>query len=278
VLRPVRTKQLIRSRWSNELRRCGSSLLGVLLFAYAPTLAAQELAHATEGRVQSPENANAKELATEGLTAFAAGRHAEAIEKFEAAYRLVPAPGLLYNAAQAYRLSGDCVLALARYRAFLATGAGEKTRQLAEQRIAELEPCHTELGAQPEAVAMPAPANSASVTEALPLTLRAQERPRGRDAPPTAAPSSSGSAKKLGYAAVGYGGSLLLLSLSAYFGVRARDASERVSNASEQGRTWNADLAATERSGQRDQAVALGALAGGVVSLGVVTCLLAFDW
>lgn len=270
--------RLIRSRLSNEPRRRSSSFLGVLLLAYAPPLIAQEAPGTPEGSASSPEHANARGLANEGLTAFAAGRYEEAVEKFEAAYQLVPAPGLLYNVAQAYRLNGDCVLAVARYRAFLSTGAGEKTRQLAERRIAELLPCDAEVGVQPQPSPMPVRLPSKPVLRLLPPRVLAQESRRADHAAQARSAASSSRASKLVYASVGYGGSLILLSVGAYFGVRAQNASERVSAASAREQTWSADLAAAERSGKRDQAVALATLTGGLVSLGVTTCLLAFDW
>src|SRR5262249_7041268 len=44
------------------------------------------------------------------------GEYSEAAEAFKEAYRRTPTPELLYNIAQAYRLSGDCAKALGFYR------------------------------------------------------------------------------------------------------------------------------------------------------------------
>jgi hypothetical protein len=83
----------------------------------------------------------ARQLYEQGQRSFDAGDYADAITKFRASYQRSGAPGLLYNLAQAHRLKGDCVQALALYRRFLATSPTGKSRERAEARIAEIQPC-----------------------------------------------------------------------------------------------------------------------------------------
>jgi tetratricopeptide (TPR) repeat protein len=55
-----------------------------------------------------------------GVAAYDARAFARAIELFQEAYRLVPAPELLFNLAQAYRAAGDCGRARDTYANLLA--------------------------------------------------------------------------------------------------------------------------------------------------------------
>jgi hypothetical protein len=77
----------------------------------------------------------------EGLRRFNAGEYATAIQWFDAAYQLAPLPGLLYNLAQAHRLSGDCARALVLYRRYLATNPVGTNRARAESRVSDMERC-----------------------------------------------------------------------------------------------------------------------------------------
>src|SRR5204862_6239173 len=80
----------------------------------------------------------ARRLAEEGLRHFDLGQYADAIRDFKAAYLRAPSPELLYDLAQAYRLSGDCPQAAAMYRRYLATSPTGRQRARTDQRIAEL--------------------------------------------------------------------------------------------------------------------------------------------
>jgi hypothetical protein len=78
-------------------------------------------------------------LAKEATVAYNLGRYDEAATQYEAAYRLVQAPALLYNIAQAHRLAGKLDQALAAYKGFLRTAPDEATeRASVEERVAEL--------------------------------------------------------------------------------------------------------------------------------------------
>src|SRR5436190_16323911 len=80
------------------------------------------LVHSSVARADQEQEA-AKRAArarfVDGDLAFKDGKYDKAIEEFKASYKLYPAPKLLYNIAQAYRLNGDSSTALNYYRDYL---------------------------------------------------------------------------------------------------------------------------------------------------------------
>ena len=66
---------------------------------------------------------------------YEAHEYAKAATELEAAHAIDPRPELLYNAAQAWRLAGDCTTALLRYDEFLATKPPEADAKLARENI-----------------------------------------------------------------------------------------------------------------------------------------------
>ncbi len=95
--------------------------------------------------------ARARALDDQGRAAHAAGDYAAAIRSFKEAYVLAPSPGVLFNLAQAYRLSGDCVDAVLMYRAYLATSPTQDEREISETHLANEMRC-----ASPPPLAPPA--------------------------------------------------------------------------------------------------------------------------
>ena len=74
-----------------------------------------------------------------GRTFFDVDEYRKAIAEFKAAHIEKPDPAFLYNIAECHRRLGERPDALLFYRRFLATApAGDKTRPIVEQRIAEL--------------------------------------------------------------------------------------------------------------------------------------------
>ena len=74
----------------------------------------------------------AREHTQRATVAYNLGHFDEAVEAFEAAYKLVLDPALLFNVAQAHRLGGRPERALATYKAYLRTaprGAGDILRR-----------------------------------------------------------------------------------------------------------------------------------------------------
>jgi tetratricopeptide (TPR) repeat protein len=83
----------------------------------------------------------AENLYDEGQTAYARADYATAIAKWQASYDLSGKSGLLFNLAQAQRLSGDCPRALVAYQKFVEADPDLTSEQhkLAEDFMHELE-------------------------------------------------------------------------------------------------------------------------------------------
>ena len=80
----------------------------------------------------------AKELFMKGQQAYQAGDHARATQYFKEAYDREPAPALLYNLAQTYRVKGDRARAILYYERFLAAKPDSPTADQARQQLADL--------------------------------------------------------------------------------------------------------------------------------------------
>lgn len=83
-------------------------------------------------------DAAAKQAAIEGRKAFDTGRFDEAITRYEEAYRLKPAPNLLFNLAQSHRRAGHTEDALSYYRRYLETNPPESQATATQGLIDEL--------------------------------------------------------------------------------------------------------------------------------------------
>jgi len=95
-----------------------------------------------------------------------------AIEQFKLAYLADPAPGYLFNIAQAYRLDGDCTMAEDFFKKFLKADPASDKRDKIEKLIAECVPAPEPSVADPEPVtAAPVPA---------PIVERRVDRGRSR--------------------------------------------------------------------------------------------------
>jgi hypothetical protein len=82
----------------------------------------------------------ARQMVKQARVAYDLGNYDEAASRYEAAYRLVQDPALLYNIGQAYRLAGRTEKALAAYKGFLRTAPPEDpNRAPVGGRITELE-------------------------------------------------------------------------------------------------------------------------------------------
>jgi tetratricopeptide (TPR) repeat protein len=74
-----------------------------------------------------------------GDAAYTSGDFKRAIDEFRSAYAIDPAPLLLFNIAQAYRLDGQSERALFLYRQYLAKDTRGIKKREADEKIAELE-------------------------------------------------------------------------------------------------------------------------------------------
>ena len=84
---------------------------------------------------------SAEALYAEGQAAYDRADYAMAVAKWQASYDLSKESGLLFNLAQAKRLSGDCAGAIATYRRFVSGDSDPTSEQhkLAEDLTRELE-------------------------------------------------------------------------------------------------------------------------------------------
>lgn len=74
-----------------------------------------------------------------GCELYDLARYGEAIREFEFAYRIKDDPVLLYNIAQAHRLSGDSKSALRMYKTYLRRAPRASNVDEVQQRIRTLE-------------------------------------------------------------------------------------------------------------------------------------------
>jgi len=177
--------------------------------------------------------ARARALAEQGKAAHERGDYATAIASFQAAYALAPTPALVFNIAQAYRLSGDCVDAALLYKRFLETDPAPEARSVAEAHLATVQRC--DRAEAPKEVAFTAAS----------IDPHAQRHAIERDT-------------GIGLAAAG----LVALGLGTYFAVGAHDAANTVSDGYAHGATWNA-IADENARGERDETRARYLMIGG---------------
>ncbi|MEA2698661.1 MAG: hypothetical protein QOI66_2932 [Myxococcales bacterium] len=216
----------------------------------------------------------ARRWTVEGLREFNAGHFAEAIDAFKAAYQRTPAPALLYNLAQAYRMQKNCPLALESYRRYLETNPAGKLRALTEERISEMQACVLAQRALPSSPSpsppapapppmprMPAPEGGDGITARL-----APVAPPGPAAPPRLRPRTL-AAIGAGLAAGG------LLAAGGYFAWQSHQASNDVTQVFHDGQSWNGAAMISEEQGMTDQRRAWGLGVAGLVMAGVAAFL-----
>jgi hypothetical protein len=113
-----------------------------------------------DARAEEPDTtANARRLYEDGLARYNVADYPAAIDLFRQAYLLTNAPELLYDIAQAHRLSGSghCRLATQFYRSFLRNDPKTTKRASVEAAIDDLARCSDEEAAA-ERAALPTPA------------------------------------------------------------------------------------------------------------------------
>ena len=87
-----------------------------------------------------PTEDSAREHTKNANAAFNLGSYDEAATEYQAAYRAVPDPALLFNIGQSYRLGGKPDKALIAYKSYLRTvPANASNRAQVEARVRELE-------------------------------------------------------------------------------------------------------------------------------------------
>jgi tetratricopeptide (TPR) repeat protein len=122
-------KSSIRSR--SEHRWCAVALGVLLSLASLPAVATE---------VSDEAKAQAREKFTQGNEAYARGEFRQALTAFDAAYKLAPLPGFLFNVAQCHRQLGDYELAAFFYRSFLSLSEKEPANAgMVKELIAEMD-------------------------------------------------------------------------------------------------------------------------------------------
>jgi tetratricopeptide (TPR) repeat protein len=129
----------------------------------------------------TPEaQAEAKRLYEEGTNAYNLSEYKEAIEKYRAAFKLVPKPFFLYNIAQAYRLNGDLKPAEQFYKNFLNALPDAPNRAEVEAQIQSLEDA---IAKQDQSVKQPPTGAVNPDHTRIPSPDKAGLPPSGRDLP-----------------------------------------------------------------------------------------------
>ncbi|MBL8914273.1 MAG: tetratricopeptide repeat protein [Archangium sp.] len=105
------------------------------------------VAHADEVEVR------ARAAALEGKKAFDTNDFVKAISKYEEAYRLKPAPGLLFNLAQSHRKAGHLDEALSYFKRYLETNPAKPQADAVETLITQTEAERAEKEASAEQAA-----------------------------------------------------------------------------------------------------------------------------
>jgi tetratricopeptide (TPR) repeat protein len=178
-------------------------------------------------------------LYSEGQTAYNHADYATAISKWRASYDLSGAVELLFNLAQAYRLSGDCMNALLTYEQFVTIDPAAEQRPLADDLTHELE-------AQCGAPSRPAPPAVVDHRDAKP------RQRSGRDL------------KITGLVTSGVGAVLIATGLG--LGHRAQTIAGEVTSACAHSCDWTEE-GSKDASGRRDAAIGYAIDAIGVAAI-----------
>jgi hypothetical protein len=226
----------------------------------------------------------ARELYQAGLRSYRAGDYDDAIAKLQASYRLVPAPELLYDLAQAHRRKRDCAGAATLYRQFLAETPTGPGGVLAQTHLAEMEACLA--GAATAAAAGPSAAPTAGPTPPVVLSAPPPAATTGidpghallRSGPTDGAPPVASPTHRWRFAgrrtAIGAGITALGLAVaSGYFAWRADQAANQVSGTFLPGRTWGEPGMSAQLSGQNNEALGAVAAVGALLSGGIAAWL-----
>lgn len=229
------------------------------------------VAHAEEA--ESSDQVEAKRLAARAQVSFDLGEYGLAIVDYREAYRLHPAPGLLYNLAQAYRLSGDCVNATVMYRNYLRLAPGSRYRSVARQHISALAECnrkHTGWTEVDDSFVAAAHGDGKETRTASLELAGAEDQPvdRGEERP--------GHRHKVAgrvFGGVGAG----LIAGGVYLSIRAGNTADEVSRRYRDGDDWK-DLEDLDRRGRREEAGGATLLIAGGAALVTGATLYALGW
>jgi outer membrane biosynthesis protein TonB len=213
-------------------------------------------------------NAKAKQLYDEGFRHFNVAEYPQAIDSWKQAYLISKKPLLLFNIAQAYRLSGDCKQAMTFYDNYQNSETSIKNQDELDQAIAACkaaeakpvepkpvepkpaEPNPTPTGPTP-AITTPPITDTHAITPPPPTSV--QPMP-----PPTEPTASSNSRRQIGLivgiaGVVAEGGAVL-------FALQGKSKAHDAENVA----MWDQQARDLQSAGQRDNMLAWGfGIAGG---------------
>ncbi len=205
----------------------------------------------------------ARTLADRGRIAHDNKDYATAIAAFTEAYALAPAPGLLFNLAQAYRLRGNCDDAALMYRRFLATNPPDDARQLAEAHLSTVERCLAAkiiVASEPKIMTMSMPIPTTKIAP-RDQVVRSDRKPRR-------------TAEKVGLGLTIGGGAALLL--AGYYGIESHQAESEVERRYANGEKWK-HLEARAAEGDRAAGIAKVSLGVGAAAIVAGAAVLVID-
>ncbi len=227
------------------------------------------LAHAETPRDE------ARSLYQTGLESYRAGNYDEAIARLKASYQLVPAPGLLYDLAQAQRLKGDCASARTLYRQFLDHSPSGPVEKLARSHLAEMDKCVADAALIPTIASVPASRPTTSLGPEQDLVSAPAGRADGVKLA-AAVPHRSRFVGRRGALAAGFT-ALGLAVTTGYFAWRADQASDKVSNMFLPGQVWSATGMNAEQSGRSSETLGVVTAVAALVSGGIAAWLATRD-
>ncbi|HTE52584.1 MAG TPA: hypothetical protein VK698_17150 [Kofleriaceae bacterium] len=225
------------------------------------------------GADQASAVERARVLHQEGLRYYGAGQYGRAVVAYRKAYALVPAPGILFNLAQAYRLRGDCRRAYRAYRNFLHAVTDSPEAKLAREHSQALRACaktESDKAGEPALATAPTPpAPAPQMTSDAPVAAApvVAEPPAGAVDLGGPRETQSGSNKKLVGIGIGAAGAALAV-VGVYYGLKARGEASDLDDFFEEGGAWTPELADSEDSLDRDRALGLGFGLVGAAAIG----------
>jgi tetratricopeptide (TPR) repeat protein len=200
-----------------------------------------------------------RSLFEEGEHHYRAGKYELAADAFREAYRLLPSAELLYNLAQAERLSGNCEAALGHYLT-LASSEAERVPPDLNEKLSAMQRCvaaKRKTSTDPSPTPPPLSPAPAGPERPRPRLVQAAERPA------TSSPDLM--------QATAYGcavGSILSAALGAVFLARASADSERLDEVNHVGGQWHNRYASYENSFARNRTAAVVLFATSAVLAG----------
>jgi tetratricopeptide (TPR) repeat protein len=217
--------------------------------------------------VDDNKKAEAKSLYEQGLSHYNLGEFDEAIKSFRAAYAIEPAPGLLFNIAQSFRLKKDYEQATYFYQTYLRLKPDAPNRADVEARLQEMQEALADQKKMEKAPPMGTlpPEGGATTTTTTTTTTTPTGTTGTTPVDKTPVDTETGPNQTLvtaGYATAGAGAALVITGL--VFGSMAKGAESDLNKLSTNMGTWSQANQDKYDAGKRDNTIAvISFVAGG---------------